>query len=270
MTIRGKTWFGATMALHLPDLIQENILLSGYWEPAISSYIANALKPGDVFIDIGANVGYYSLLASHLVQNNGLVYSFEASPSIFTQLTENLAINAAHNVRAQQIAIGNRAEEVWIWSAPQGNIGHSTIMANVAENDGHSREARIECAPLNQLIDPRHLLSARLVKIDTEGAERLVIEGISAQLGDFSNETEWLVELSPAYLENGKSDSDWIFEAFANAGYAAFKVRNDYARMLQDSWDPHPCALIPLTEPPDGDVNDVLFTKRHPPAEIRA
>jgi hypothetical protein len=63
------TYFGALMAVDLRDYIMLRLFWFGRWEPDVSDLIENFLKPGDVFVDVGANVGYYSLLASSIATN---------------------------------------------------------------------------------------------------------------------------------------------------------------------------------------------------------
>ncbi len=259
--LEGKTFFGATMYLSLADGLQTNIFLSGYWEPAITKIISKSLTKEDIFIDIGANVGYYTLLASQLVGNKGKVYAFEASPKIFNQLEKNIFKNKITNTILFNVAISNQSGSTWIWSAPEGNAGHSTIMDNVAAEDGHTREAEIPCGTIGQFVPQDDLRSARLIKIDIEGAERLAIEGILPSLAQFSTRTEWIVELSPNCSPGGIKDIDWIFNIFIEAGFKAYKIYNSYSNMLDDSLSPGAYPLDFLEFPPADLVYDVLFSK---------
>ena len=84
-----RTREGLRMQIRCPDQIQERIYLFGIWEPAITRFVKGRLKPGDLFVDIGANVGYYSLLAAKLVGSEGQVIAIEASPTIARKLEQN-------------------------------------------------------------------------------------------------------------------------------------------------------------------------------------
>jgi len=68
-----RTYFGGVMSCDLGDFIGNIIYHFGVWEPHVSAYIQSRLKPGDAFCDIGANIGYYSLLASRAVGPRGAV-----------------------------------------------------------------------------------------------------------------------------------------------------------------------------------------------------
>ena len=256
----GKTAFGAKMHLSLPDSIQTSIFLTGRWEPQISGIVSATLLPGDVFIDIGANVGYYTLLAAQLVGDSGKVYSFEASPTIYGHLRQNVALNGIGNAQMFNVAVSSGLGEVSIWSAPEGNQGHSTIIESVARADGHHLEAVVPCDALPNLLPLDDLLSARLIKIDIEGAERLAIEGVVDVLSEFSKRTEWLVELSPAFSPGGSADTDWVFHAFVDAGYSAYRVENNYGSLVDEA-GASMRALVRLNMPPRERLNDVLFTK---------
>ena len=79
-------------------MIQRGIYFCGVWEPAITSFVRQTLQAGDVFVDIGANIGYYSCLAAKLTGSTGRVHAIEASPTICTILEENLRINQAIHI----------------------------------------------------------------------------------------------------------------------------------------------------------------------------
>lgn len=251
-----KTEFGARIELRLPDSIQNSILLTGVWEPLITRTIQRDLQKGDVFIDIGANIGYYTLLASRIVGASGKVYAFEASPSIFKRLERNLAINRSTNVRIQNIAISSHAGTCSIWTAPEGNLGHSTIMDKVALSDGHAKEATVACDSIANLIPPIDLFKARFIKVDIEGAERMMMEGVKDVLENFSEDTEWIMELSPEFCPNGTIDTNFIFNIFTEAGYSCYQIpRPDrVGDIVSDN-------LIKLESAPTGRLNDVVFSK---------
>jgi Protein-L-isoaspartate(D-aspartate) O-methyltransferase (PCMT) len=95
------TRFGTILAGNTLDLVQRCVFYFGEWEPNVSRYVADRLRPGDVFVDVGANIGYYSLLASTIVGPSGKVVAIEASPAIHGLLVDNLRRNRADNVEAR-------------------------------------------------------------------------------------------------------------------------------------------------------------------------
>jgi FkbM family methyltransferase len=260
LNLIGKTNFGLKMHLVLPDSIQTSIFMTGEWEPAVSKIIADSLEPADIFIDVGANIGWHTLLASKIVGTSGKVYAIEASPGIFLKLKKNVDLNRIDNVKLMNVAASNGPGKVQIWTAPEGNLGHSTIVEAVAIADGHSLEADIPCDTLASLIPLADLLSARMIKIDIEGAERLAIEGVENLMSRFSERTEWLIELSPSFSASGPADADWIFGIFINAGYRAYQIKNEYGP-LADRHIMKNEALKHVVARPLDKLSDLLFTK---------
>lgn len=261
LEVRCRTAFGVKMDLCLPDAVQTSIYLTGWWEPTISGIFSTSLEKGDIVIDIGANVEYYTLLASSLVGATGKVYAIEASPRIFKRLERNVSINSICNVKLFNVAVSNEAGKVWIWTAPESNLGHSTIVNKVALADGHRQEAEVPSNVISALVPLNDLLAARLIKMDIEGAERLAIEGVLPHLCEFSERTEWLIELSPAFSPGGYQDTDWIFNSFIEAGYSAYCVENSYKPLSSTIDELNLGQVVRTTEPPRTRLSDVLFSK---------
>jgi FkbM family methyltransferase len=256
-----RTRFGARMEVELPDTIQTCILLAGIWEPGVTRYLLDALRPGDTFIDVGANVGYHSLLAASLVGPTGRVVAFEASPTVFRSLQRNLQLNRYRNIDPWNLAISDQAGQVAIFSASEENQGHSTIVPGLAARENQRFETMIRADTLPAAVPASVLYSARIVKIDVEGAERLVIGGISGTLATFGEDTEWIVELSHEFSPGGHDDTNWIFEQFRSHGYRAYRLPNDYSiGPLLDP--PRFIAPVRLNSAPTERLVDVVFTKR--------
>jgi FkbM family methyltransferase len=257
------------MSLDLSDSIQAQIFLTGVWERYVTQVIADALRPGDIFVDIGANVGYYSLLASHLVGPNGRAYAIEASPTIYRKLTNNIAANAAANVIAINGAVSDKPGERELWLKRDNLclstiIKKSTVTEKLAEKLGdvydHGPEALIPTNVIQAWVPIDDLLRARFIKIDIEGAESLAVRGVAPILSEFSPETEWLVELSPENCPHGIEDTDWAFGEFLRAGYLAYKLDNAYSSDFYylSSDSPH---IRQIFDPPQERLSDILFTR---------
>ena len=114
---------GARFNVCLPDMIQSYLYFFGKWEPVITRYVLDRLGTGDVFIDVGANIGYYTLIASRRVGPNGRVFAIEAASSIFEKLQQNLAQNAVHNVTAFNVAVSDKPGQVPVWLNRGSNLG---------------------------------------------------------------------------------------------------------------------------------------------------
>ena len=100
------TTAGGRMEVDTADAVGSVVAASGIWEPNITAAVRQLLAPGDVCIDVGAHVGYHTLLMSRLVEEHGHVFAFEPSPARFFELTSNLARNGSTNVTALNVAAG--------------------------------------------------------------------------------------------------------------------------------------------------------------------
>jgi len=227
--LEARTRFGARMRVRFPDTIQTYIYFFGVWEPAITAYLAATLAPGDTVIDIGANVGYDTLLAAHCVGPTGRVFAIEASPRVFGLLRENLALNDASCIEACNAAVCAEAGDVAVFLHDDSNIGGTTIVPAVATRRGAVLEAVVPGRPLADLVPVEAILSARMIKIDVEGAELPVVRGFMALLPRLSRRTELLIEVSAEGLHDHGSSVEEFFGIFRSAGFTPFGIDNRYS-----------------------------------------
>ena len=252
---------GFRMMAEPPDLIQTTILFTGTWEPGLARHIASSLRQGDVFVDIGANVGHHTLVAAKAVGASGRVFAFEASPFIHTKLSHNISLNGFDNVVALQAAVANGPGKLNLWQAPAHNLGHSTTLATMASDEHMALEAVVDADSLDRLVPHDKLFAARLIKIDVEGAERHVLEPLGSMMSRFSFDTEWLVELAPEFGSTGRADVAWICKFFRENGYTAYVMPNSYDIAFYLRPLPLRPARVLTVAPPSG-LTDVLFSRR--------
>jgi FkbM family methyltransferase len=166
-TISGDTFTGNTS-----DLIQRFIYYFGFWDPHVEDAMRRWLRPGDVFVDVGANIGYFSLTAARIVGPSGKVIAVEACPSTFAALQANVQRNGYRNVRCVNVAAHDHSGSITIYSGKDGNIGSASLMRAY----GHAEI--VPCAPLTEILTAEELTRARFIKIELEGAEAAVLHGI--------------------------------------------------------------------------------------------
>jgi len=186
------------------------------------------LAPGDVFIDVGANIGYYTLLASKLVGELGLVVAIEPSPTIFNTLKNNLALNKARNIRLVNMAVSDRPQVLRLFRGPEWNVGLTTTV----EKSSFKLEGEVIAEPLSDILKPEEIQKARLVKIDVEGAEWAVAAGMGSILNSCRHDIEIVIEVDPRYLAlQGKCPDD-VLQIFLNAGFRAYSLESEYQTEL--------------------------------------
>lgn len=248
------TFFGAKLHCSTEDLIQRMILHFGVWEPDVSRVIEQNLKSGDVFVDIGANIGYDTLLASARVGRAGQVVAIEASPRTFALLQKNLALNPASiNVRAINAAVSDKPGTLELYEISSANIGAATTLAS----RGGTLIASVEARPLDQILTADEIQRLRLIKMDVEGAEPPILRYILGQLHLYPQTMDIVVEASP---QDDLAAWRNVFDGLRTAGFSAWVIDNSYELEWYLRWR-HPTALRRIeTMPPH--QQDLLFTRR--------
>ena len=217
------------------DIIQQYVYYFGVWEPHITSWITANLRRGDYFIDVGANVGYYSLLASQIVGRQGGVVAIEASPKTFSELQTNLALNNIRNVRAVNQAVTDFKGRVKIFRGHDHNTGLTTVL----DRDDFELECEVDAAPFSEIVRTDEMKRTRVVKIDVEGAEGAVVAGMGAIIHNGRPDLEVVIETNPAALARRGITPEELLHPFLNVGFHAYEIENDYS----------PLSYIPLPTP---------------------
>ncbi len=258
LDLEARTQFGARMHIRFPDTIQSFVYFFGVWEPAITAYLTQALSPGDTFIDIGANIGYDTLLASHLVGPTGEVHAIEASPHVYGLLTENLALNQTANVTTYHAAVCASACSVPVYLHDSWNLGGTTIVPSVAQRREVTLEATVPGLPLAAILPESTIVGARLIKIDVEGAEWPVVQGFANLLPHLSCHTELLIEISAEGLADHDTSIPAFLELFRRAGFSPYVIGNRYSVDIYLE----PAATLPQRlDGDDFEQLDILFRR---------
>jgi FkbM family methyltransferase len=256
-----RTYFGAVMECDSRDLIQARIARFGVWEPNISAAFHQVLKPGDTMVDVGANVGFHSLLAAHLVGPTGRVVAIEPSPLIAEHLERHRRLNGAENLRISRVAVADRAGELSLYAGPSYNQGATTSVPSRGQRPLTTAPA----LPLDEILTAEERSRVRLIKIDIEGAEAPVLHRFLDTLDLYSEQVSVIVEVSP----QDQSGSSWpeLFGRFCKAGFTAYAIRNDYDCWSYLRWT-EPLTPTLLDSPPSQQT-DVLFSRTYAPGADR-
>ena len=172
-------------------------------------FMARYLRAGDGFVDVGANIGVYTLFARSLVGPTGRLEAFEPGEKALRRLRENLALNGlADQVRVHACALGAEAGTV------RFSTRHDTTNAIVTEDAAGADEfTQVPCARLDDVLAGRYAMG----KMDIEGAEPLALQGAGRLLGD-ANPPVWLLEMNGACRRYGWSE-DRLAAWLAQRGY---------------------------------------------------
>lgn len=142
-------------------------------EPAVHSALRALLRPGEVFVDAGANIGVFSVAATTLVGPGGRVIAIEMTPPTAERLRTNLALNGAENVTVIEAALGERSGETVEGAIQRGHAGRATLTA--ADTLTDPVRFQVETQTLDDILAPHPRVA--LMKIDIEGAELAALHG---------------------------------------------------------------------------------------------
>ena len=152
--------------------ISPSIGVLGWYEMRTTELFVKLVRPGSTVIDVGANVGFFTLLAARLAGNDGRVVSFEPEPTSFSLLSKSIKRNRFANVQAFQQCVSNRDGLATLHLSPGHHKGlHSTM------RDLGGGKIVVESTKLDTVASRIGLAHVDLLKIDAEGAEPQVLEG---------------------------------------------------------------------------------------------
>jgi FkbM family methyltransferase len=197
------------------------------------SFIKCRLKKGDTFLDIGANVGFYTLLSSKIVGAGGMVIAIEASPSTFSLLKHNLKLNECfHNILPLNIGVSNK-NEILSMNMPSADGLYKNRGANSFLNKLTDKKVPITCKPLCDIVQESNLQKINGIKIDIEGFEyRVLFDFLNnipcALLPDFI-----IIEQHPNVV---KTEGDTIALLKSHGFQIEFKTKyNNYVMVKRNS-----------------------------------
>lgn len=208
-------------------VIATHLLGDGVWEPAETAAFLSLVRPGMCVLDVGANLGYYTLLAARAVGPSGCVIALEPEPRNFSLLSRNVEQNGFTNVRLVHAAASSRAGAVRL-HLDEANFGaHSFEEASVRTPSGRSVE--VQAVPLDAFADEARSFEAGvLVKIDVQGAEALVLEGMPRLLA--LPRIVLLLELWPEALARAGADAGRLLAGLEELGFRFEDVEAPAAR----------------------------------------
>ena len=193
----------------------------GYEDPDLE-LLSLALAPKDVFVDGGANVGLFSLVAASRVGPNGAVVAFEPAPETRARLSRNRDINDFRWLRISAEALSNTPGRA-SFIAFGGN--HSGVSSFVPEERALGTTIEVEVTTLDRALSSAEFARLRMVKLYLEGAEQKALLGAARTLE--RSRADWILEIEPAHLERQGSRADEIYGIFSRYGYRAYRAKRN-------------------------------------------
>lgn len=168
---------------HCANNIIPIITASTFHEPEIKKTILKHIKPKDVFIDVGANIGKYTIIiGSKLQKKGGKVIAFEPLPANFELLQKNIKLNKLNNVTPIKCALGNEEKKRYLYleNVVRGGVKHSLIKNNNTNKENN--KILVEVRKLDNVLQELNIKKINLIKIDVEGFEPEVLKGATQTL----------------------------------------------------------------------------------------
>ncbi|WP_406857099.1 FkbM family methyltransferase [Alsobacter sp. KACC 23698] len=196
---------------------REMVARGGVWEPALRAVMKRYLRPGDAFVDVGAHKGWASCLGARLTGPGGLVVSVDPDPRAFAGLMANIVRNEFATVQACQCALGDADGELRL--SLTRTIGNTSAFPNHIARSEVVEELTVRCTTLDSLLRGLDIKGRDLplIKMDAEGAEPTIWDGMQATLSAFKPAIA--LEINYASLQAARRDLGEFKTAMEQSGY---------------------------------------------------
>lgn len=211
--------------------IDQNIIKTGIFEPQSTEAVKRLVKKGDIVLDIGANIGYYCIILSKLVGNEGKVIAFEPTEHFGKILKMNLEANEVTNVEVVNIGLSDKEQQLEIDIGPSSATLHSPLGYDIIE----AKEV-IKLTTLDNFVQQHDIKKIDFIKIDVDGHEPYFFKGAWKALDKF--DPIILLEVSHLhYLEAGFTAWDFYnllkrknFKIYYEDQFDEIKTKEDFLR----------------------------------------
>ena len=212
---------GATVVLNPTDPVVSGALHFGVYEKAETRFFQSACRDGMTFLDVGANLGYYTALAARAVGPNGRVLAVEPDPDSFSYLEQTIAANAIGNVKAFPVAASDSHAMLPLYISTD-NRGDNRLYAS----DEERPQVEVEARPLDALLRENKIETVDLIKIDVQGYEPKVIAGLRETIIASPNLT-LLTEFWPQGMTEAGGDANEFLQTLRELGLTLHELKPD-------------------------------------------
>lgn len=237
-------------------IITPQLAIYRRWEPELTDLIWNSCKPDTVFVDVGANIGYFTILAAASIRNGGKgrVIAIEPNPDCLPLLQRNLIINwSICPVDVRTVAAGAEPGEVWLAYPPE-RTANAHVSTPGQDVDGERRTlVRIE--PLDDIVPAD--LAVDILKIDVEGHEISVFRGAERVISRSPN-IKIVMEWSPVQMREAGVPFDEVRSSLQRLGLVARKLPPSGSF---DHLTPENSPLIDIDRLSDLAYDNILLTR---------
>lgn len=230
--LRARHISGYVITCDVRDPVQRSLFYRGTYEPRTSKLVARSLRPGETFLDVGANVGHYTFLAAHIVRPRGTVLAVEASPSTAANLRADVERNGLQSVvTVHSIAAGDAAGRMALRGRDNAFDVGARHLDWVFDSEGSEV---VDVAALDEVLGDA---KPSVVKIDTEGADLRALKGLR-RIIQAAKPRLILAEADDAQLARFGDSIEALNRYMESLGYVGRPIRN--------AWEPDGLAFVPI------------------------
>ena len=225
--VLGSTSIEFAIHVGTDQFISGDIARDGVWEPFENRVFCCLCKPGDTILDLGANIGWYSVLAAGIVGSAGRVLAFEPDEGNARLLEMNAAVSDPHGIiEIYRIAVGESEAEALFYKS-ETNLGDHRLFS-----DGSSRETcPVNVTTLDSFFSGEHLELPDIVKSDTQGSEAKIFKG-AQELFSKGWRPVMILEFWPFGLNNSGDDPLSFWQELIRLGYKIFEVSESNPQLV--------------------------------------
>jgi FkbM family methyltransferase len=195
------------------QFVSRRLREEGVWEPYETSLLLSFLQPGDVFVDVGANIGYFSILAASVVGTSGAVFAFEPDPDNCRLLRASAGLNGLENaITLVEAGLSDAAGAGQLYLSAD-NLGDHQIYVS-----GESRNSVPITLYRGSDFLGQCLQRMDLLKVDTQGSEYQVLAGLLPLLQGLPQTPRMMIELTPYSLREAGASGRALIELVATLG----------------------------------------------------
>ncbi len=240
-------WPGTRFTVDLRDRIQRQMWCCSY-EPHITHCLSSILRPGNIFLDVGAHIGYHSFFGANFVGDRGRVYSFEPDPQLHQRLAQNLS--CFPHAQAVHCAVWDQDTLLNYERSPvSSESGWGTLTA--VRDLSQGQHLMLQAVSLDTWAQRIGLQHVRAIKIDAEGSECASLRGASKILDNFR--PVLIVEVNESLLRQAGTSPAELGKLLTDRSYSLFALSLAHLYRLESlaSCEYPDCLCIPVDELPE-------------------
>ena len=234
------------------DLVSQMVLRDKIWEAFETKLVIENLHHGAVFVDVGANIGYYTIIASKCVSNNGKVFAFEPEQKNFSLLKHNIKRNTLINVQTFQSGLGNQNKEIDLFINPE-NRGDHRAFNHINDSDSNREKTSIKILIGDAILNNQQV---DFIKIDTQGYELAILQGLRKAIAANQQHIKMIIEFWPFALKKNGHSADELLNELARYDFQIYIIEHIKHELLKtDLASLRDYAQHTLTEESQGFIN---------------